>query len=169
MRGSLAIRNARPEDAARLTDLWIEFGEHYAAIDPEEFQTPTGDDLVDWTRSDISTERSDDELYAVAERDGTLVCYVRAQVVRPQDHAERHVLRTVGVTTLKIDGLMVTSKARRGGVATELVRYAEAWGANRGATESFVISYAHSSSAVPFYEKRMGYAAKTIGYWKRLG
>jgi GNAT superfamily N-acetyltransferase len=163
------LRNARPEDAPALTDLWVEFGAYYEAIDPQEFQTPTGDDLVDWMKSDITQDRSGgDELYGVAERDGAVVGYIRAQIFRPQEDAERHVLRTVGVTTVKIDALMVTETARRAGVATELVRHAEAWGASRGATESFVISYAHSVTAVPFYEERMGYTAKTTGYWKPL-
>jgi hypothetical protein len=34
---------------------------------------------------------------------------------------------------------------------------------------AFVVSYAHSPTSVPFYEDGMGYARKTIGFWKRLG
>jgi GNAT superfamily N-acetyltransferase len=164
----LVIRDVRTEDAPRLAELWIEFGAYYEEMDPVEFRTPRGDDLVDWMAHDISKGRSDDELYTVVERDGVVVGYLRAQISRPTDNAERHVLRTMGVTTLKIDGLMVTDSARRGGVATELMNHPEAWGEERGATEAFVISYGSSPTSVPFYETRMGYVPKTIGYWKPL-
>src|SRR3954451_22314013 len=162
------IRDVRPEEAARLAELWIEFGAYYEAIDPDEFQTPRGADLIEWMEDDISGDRSDDELWVVADRDGSPVGYIRAQLLRPQDHAERHVLRTVGVATLKVDGLMVTETGRRDGIATALMRHAEAWAAGRGATEASVISYAESPTATPFYERRMGYVAKTTGYWKSL-
>jgi len=164
----VVLRDARRDDAPRLTELWIEFGAYYEAIDPFEFQTPSRDGLVDWMADEISSERSDDELYVVAEMDGAVVGYVRAQVSRPQDQPERHVLRTMGVATLKVDALMVRHDARRKGIATELMAHVESWGASRGATEAFVISYATSPTSVPFYEARMGYAPKTTGYWKLL-
>jgi len=164
----VSLRPAGRDDASLLADLWVEFGRSYEAMDPFEFQTPSRDGLVEWMAEEISKERSEDELYVVAEMDGDAVGYVRAQILRPQDGAERHVLRSTRVTTLKIDGLMVMDRARRQGVATELVMHAESWGASRGATESFVISYATSPTSVPFYEVKMGYAPKTTGYWKML-
>jgi GNAT superfamily N-acetyltransferase len=166
---SLEFRAAQSEDADHLTGLWVEFGSYYEAIDPIEFQTPAGDDLVDWIKADIQRERSDDELWVVAEIDGRVVGYVRAQILRPEEGSQRHVLRTVGVTTMKVDGLMVTESERRTGVGSELMRLAEEWGAARGATESYVISYARSPTAVPFYEHRMQYKPQTTGYWKSLG
>ena len=166
---ALVIRDVGIKDTSSVTDLWVEFGAYYEAIDPVEFQTPRGHDLVQWIADGISKERSDDELYVVADLDGEVVGYLRAQIFRPEDGAERHVLRTAGETTLKIDGLMVGESARRVGVATGLVNHAEAWGRARGATEAFVISYGTSPTSVPFYERRMGYVPKTTGYWKGLG
>src|SRR3954453_21066287 len=69
------IRDVRPEDAARLAELWIEVGAYYEAIDPDEFQTPRGADLMEWMEDDISGDRSDDELWVVADRDGSPVGY----------------------------------------------------------------------------------------------
>jgi hypothetical protein len=48
------------------------------------------------------------------------------------------------------------------------MRAAESWAKERGATRSFLNTYAHSPSAVPFYEQAMGYAPNITGYWKQL-
>jgi GNAT superfamily N-acetyltransferase len=166
---TFVIRPAGREDAAQLADLWIEFGMYYEAIDPIQFQIPSSDGLVGWTEEMIARERTDDETWLVAEQDDRVIGYVQAQVLRPEEGAARHILRTTRVATVKIDSLIVTDDARRVGVGTELMRAVEAWGLERGATEAFVISYAHSPTSVPFYEQRMGYKQQTTGYWRPLG
>jgi GNAT superfamily N-acetyltransferase len=168
MAGSLDLRPAKRSDAAELAELWREFGEYYEDIDPRQFQTPAEDGLLAWITADLDRDRSLDELWLVAERNGTVVGYVRAQILRPDHDAPFHILRTVGTTTVKTDSSMVTDDERRSGVASELMAAVEEWGRERGATEAFVISYARSPTSVPFYEQRMGYRVQTTGYWKPL-
>lgn len=163
------IRAARPEDARGLARLWAEFGAYYERLDPVQFQTPSPDGLVEWFEDDLTRERSPDELWLIAARGSDLVGYARAQILRPSEDAGRHILKTVGVTTVKTDSLMVTDAERRQGTATALMQRVERWGIERGATEAFVISHAHSPTSVPFYEERMGYRPQTTGYWKPLG
>jgi len=170
MAATLTIRPAKLADAAQLVELWVEFGTYYEAIDPVQFQVPQREGLLEWMEHDMERERSPDELWLVADRGGDLVGYARAQILRPNDEdASRHILRTVGVTTVKTDSLMVTNSERRLGVGTALMERVEIWGRERGATEAFVISYAKSPTSVPFYEAKMGYQAQTTGYWKALG
>jgi GNAT superfamily N-acetyltransferase len=170
MAATLTIRPAGVADAAQLVELWVEFGSYYDAIDPVQFQIPQRDGLLEWMERDLQRERPADELWLVADRGGMLVGYVRAQILRPNDaDASRHILRTVGVTTVKTDSLMVTDSERRLGVATVLMESVEIWGQEREASEAFVISYAKSPTSVPFYEARMGYQTQTTGYWKALG
>jgi GNAT superfamily N-acetyltransferase len=166
---ALVIRPARDGDAAQLVELWIEFGTYYEALDPIQFQIPSADGLIEWTKAELLRERTRDETWLVAERSDQLLGFIWAQILRPDEGAARQILRTTGVTTLKVDALMVTDRERRGGVGTELMRAVEAWGVELGAIEAFVISYAHSPTSVPFYEKKMGYKSQTTGYWKPLG
>jgi hypothetical protein len=42
----MEIRGARPEDAEELAQIWLEFGRHYAALDPEEFRVPAEEGLA---------------------------------------------------------------------------------------------------------------------------
>jgi GNAT superfamily N-acetyltransferase len=48
------------------------------------------------------------------------------------------------------------------------MRTAESWAKERGATRAFLNTYARSPSAVPFYERAMGYSSDIVGYWKQL-
>jgi GNAT superfamily N-acetyltransferase len=77
-------------------------------------------------------------------------------------------MREGSETTLKIDAVMVSEGARRQRVGTALMEAAEDRGRKRGATRSVVISYAHGPTSVSFYEDRMSYTRKTIGFSKPL-
>jgi GNAT superfamily N-acetyltransferase len=65
--------------------------------------------------------------------------------------------------------LVVTGGERRKGIGKALMDAVERWARERGATVSFVVSYAHSPTSIPFHKEGMGYARKTVGFWKRLG
>jgi GNAT superfamily N-acetyltransferase len=164
----LVIRDARTDDASSLANALAEWGRSYADMDPAEFRVPETDGLVERFEEQLRAERDDDSLWLVAERAQQPVGYIQAQVWRPWQGAERQIMREVSETVLKIDAVMVSETARRTGVGTALMEAAEALGLDRGASQAVVISYAHSPTAVPFYEERMGYARKTIGFSKPL-
>jgi GNAT superfamily N-acetyltransferase len=104
----------------------------------------------------------------VAERDERFVGYVQARIDRPAEDADRQLLRDLREPVLKVTALLVVQDQRRLGVGTALMRAVEDWAKSRGATRAFLNTYAGSPTAVPFYEKRMGYWAKSLGFWKQL-
>ena len=166
MSGEFAIRPARAGDGASLADAWIEFGREYAVLDPVHFKVP--EEHEEWVESDLNTERSDDEVWLVAERDERFVGYVQAKIDRPAEDAGRQVLRDLGEPVLKVTALLVVEDQRRVGVGTALMGAIEEWAKRRGATRAFLTTYRGSPTAVPFYEKRMGYQPKSLGFWKQL-
>ena len=77
-------------------------------------------------------------------------------------------MREVADPILKVDSLMVLEDERGAGVATALMRAVEDWGIERGATRAVVIASLSSAAAVGFYENRMRYERKTVGFSKPL-
>jgi GNAT superfamily N-acetyltransferase len=164
--GEVTIRPARAGDGASLADAWIEFGREYAALDPVHFRVP--EDHEEWVESDLEVERGDDDLWLVAKRDERLVGYVQAKIDRPAEDADRQILRDLCEPILKVTALLVVEDQRRMGVGTALMRAVEDWAKSRGATRAFLNTYRGSPTAVPFYEKRMSYQPKSLGFWKQL-
>ena len=115
-----------------------------------------------------NTERSDDEVWVVAERDERFVGYVQAKIDRPAEDACRQILRDLGEPVLKVTALLVVEDQRRMGVGSALMRAVEVWAKSRGAARAFLNTYPGSPTAVPFYEKRMGYRPRSLGFWKQL-
>jgi GNAT superfamily N-acetyltransferase len=164
--GEVTIRRARAGDGASLADAWIEFGREYAGLDPVHFMVP--EEHEEWVESDLNTERSDDEAWLVAERDERVIGYVQAKIDRPAEDSDRQLLRDLREPILKVTALLVVEEQRRRGVGTALMRAVERWAKSRGATRAFLTTYRGSPTAVPFYEKRMGYRPKVLGFWKEL-
>ncbi|MGZ8629823.1 MAG: N-acetyltransferase family protein [Actinomycetota bacterium] len=168
MNDPYTIREARAEDAGELAALWREFGRDYADLDPVQFREPDEEGLEEWMEARIDQERDLDALWLVAESTGRLVGFAQGQIWRPADDAERQLMTDVGETVLKVDSVLVAGNWRRRGVATSLMRAVEAWSIDRGATRAVVVASSDSESALPFYERRMGYGRTSVGFWKRL-
>jgi GNAT superfamily N-acetyltransferase len=162
------IRAAEPDDAEGLAHLWTEFGRYYEDIDPVQFRAPGGKGLATWFHTRVEEGRTDDAIWLVAESEGQLVGFIHAQIWPPSEDANRQLIRDDGEFVLRVDSLVVTEGERRKGIGKTLMDAVERWAKERGASVSFVVSYAHSPTSVPFYEDGMGYARKTIGFWKRL-
>ena len=165
---AVVIRSSIAADAPRLAGAWLEFGRYYAALDPTMFRVPDDDGLEGWIRNAIGGPPDEDRLWLVAEIDGTVQGYVQAEIARPGPDARWELLADLRQSVLRVLALFVFEGDRREGIATELMRAAESWAKERGATRSFLNTYAHSPSAVPFYEQGMGYAHNITGYWKEL-
>jgi GNAT superfamily N-acetyltransferase len=164
----LIVRDAAREDAQALAEALLEWGRQYAELDPSAFRVPEAQGLAAKFEEQLLAEPDDDALWLVAERGNHLVGYIQAQVWRPSEGAEQQIMRDASDTILKIDALFVTDRERRAGVGAALMEAAESWGSERGATRAVVISYAHSPTALPFYEGKMRYERTTIGFSKPL-
>jgi GNAT superfamily N-acetyltransferase len=75
---------------------------------------------------------------------------------------------TSGECDLYVDSLGVGEAYRRRGVGARLMDAVEEWGRDRGAVRSVLTTYHASPLSVPFYERRMGYARRSIVFEKRL-
>jgi GNAT superfamily N-acetyltransferase len=165
---SLAVRPARPSDAADLARNWVDGARHYVALDADAFQVPPIDGLVTWFEELLQRPRNEDAVWLVAEVDGRVVGDVAARLERPTDDAPRQVLRDLGRVRLYVDALGVEAAYRRRGVGAQLMQSVEEWGRDRGAVRSVLTTYHASPLSVPFYEQGMGYERRSIVFEKRL-
>jgi GNAT superfamily N-acetyltransferase len=165
---SVVVRPARPGDAADLARNWLDVARHYAGLDADTFQVPAADGLVAWFEGLLARPRSDDAVWLVAQVDGRVVGDVAAHLERPAEDAERQLLRDLGRVRLYVDALGVEEAYRRRGVGARLMQAVEAWGRDKGAVRSVLTTYHDSPLSVPFYERRMGYARRSIVFEKPL-
>ena len=164
MADDLTIRPAAPNDAVHLAERWREFGGEYVELDPGQFRVPDEDGLAGWFETRLREDGGDDVLWLVAERRELVIGFLEAAIWRPDLEADRQLMRDVGELVLKIDSIMVQEAERGAGVGTALMEAAELWGRSRGATRAVVIAFGESPSAMPFYEDRMSYERKTVGF-----
>jgi GNAT superfamily N-acetyltransferase len=165
---SLAIRPARPSDAADLARNWMDAAQHFAELDADAFRVPPADGLVTWFEELLQRPRSGDTVWLVAEVDGRVVGSVSARLERPTEDAARQLLRDLGRVRLYVDALGVEEAYRRRGVGARLMQAVEEWGRDKGAVRSVLTTYHASPLSVPFYEQRMGYDRRSIVFEKRL-
>jgi GNAT superfamily N-acetyltransferase len=162
------VRPARPGDGVDLARGWLEGSRYYTALDPERFQMPAAEGLAEWFEELLARERSEDELWLVAEVDGVVVGTINAVLQRPIDTASRQVLRSLGSIRLFVEALGVEAAYQRRGIATRLMRAAEQWGRDHGAVLVSLDTWTGSPLSIPFYERRMGYHRASIVFEKRL-
>ena len=164
---SVVVRPARPNDAD-LARNWVDVARHFVGLDADAFQMPAADGLVGWFEELLRRPRSEDAVWLVAEVDGRVVGDVGARLERPAEDAARQLLRDLGRVRLYVDALGVGEAYRRRGVGARLMQAVEAWGRDRGAVRCVLTTYHASPLSVPFYERRMGYARRSIIFEKRL-
>ena len=70
MEAGILVRKARPDDGAKLAQIWLEFGMEYAAVDTFAFQIPEAEGLREWLERGLAEAVSDRKLTLVAEVDG---------------------------------------------------------------------------------------------------
>jgi GNAT superfamily N-acetyltransferase len=165
---AVVVRSPIAADAPRLAEAWMEFGRYYVSLDPAMFRIPENEGLEGWIRTAILGPPDEDRLWLVAEVDDAVQGYVQAEISRPGPDARWELLADLQESVLRVLALFVFEGDRREGIATELMRAAESWAKERGATRAFLNTFARSPSAVPFYEQGMGYLPNIIGYWKQL-
>jgi GNAT superfamily N-acetyltransferase len=164
----LVVRPARTSDAAEVARTWTEVAHHYVEFDPDAYQVPSTDGLVEFFEELLGRPRSEDSVWLVAEIDGQVIGDISAHLERPAKDAERQMVRYLGETRVYVDALAVAEASRREGVGTRLMQAIEQWGRDQGAVRVMLDTHAGSPLSVPFYEQRMGYRRRSIVFEKRL-
>jgi GNAT superfamily N-acetyltransferase len=161
------IRDSRPGDGEALAAMWLEEGRYYAALDPDAFQAPTEDGLVEWIEKGLARPREGSR-ELVAELDGQVAGYVLVRIEPAADPERRQYVREIGKTRAVIDALGTAEAFQRRGVATALVEAAEAWAREQGATLVWTWTYIDSPLSIPFWERRMHYRRRSVKLQKPL-
>lgn len=163
----MEIRDSRPGDGEALAAMWLEEGRYYADLDPDAFQAPTEDGLVEWFEKGLARPR-EGVRDLVAELDGQVVGYVLVRIEPAADPEGRQYVREIGETRAVIDALGTAEAFQRQGVATALVEAAEAWAREQGATLVWTWTYIDSPLSIPFWERRMRYRRRSVKLQKPL-
>jgi GNAT superfamily N-acetyltransferase len=163
------VREARREDAPAMARAWCDAGRFYVEISPSDFQVPDEEGLVDWLECGIEAMESDRDLaLLVAEVGDGVAGWVSARLVTPASDAQWQLQREYGTTRLIVDAVAVAEEHRGAGVGLELVRAAEEWGRDRGATVAVADGNCASGVVPRFYEARLGYRRRSVSLRKPL-
>jgi hypothetical protein len=84
----MEIREARPKDAEGLAQIWLEFGRHYAELDPDEFRVPAQEGLAGWIEGRTRMMNANVKRL-VAEIDGHVAGFAVGTIIEPAKDAER--------------------------------------------------------------------------------
>lgn len=164
----IRIRQARPGDGDDMARGWVDAGKLYASFDPEAFQVPAATGLGAWFEEFLTAPHSEAEVTFVAEIEGRVVGFVEASFQPPFETASRQILRELVHPRLVVGALVVEEAFRHQGVGTLLMDAAETWGRDNGAVTASVETYFASPISMPFYESRMGYGRRSVGFRKPL-
>ena len=107
-------------------------------------------------------------LRLVAEADGDVVGALAARLVPAHQPATRNATSDAGELSLRIDYLATIAARRRQGIGTLLVKAAEDWGRQSGATIAETTVCDNSPLSVPFWEERMGYDGGSVSLRRAL-
>lgn len=160
----LTIREATPDDAARIARAYLESAEHHARLDPERYAVPAVEAIV--ARYALGRQHApatdEDRITLLADLDGDVVGFVDARLDRSPDAMHREMVYC------HIVEIAVVEAQRGQGVGERLLGAAEDWGRERGATFASLEYLAANTRAGTFYERRMGYRVAAITAIKRL-
>lgn len=162
------VRQAKPGDGPGIARCWEDAGRHYIEVDPSRYQVPEEAGLAEWFEHSIARAEPDRAVFVAEVDDASIGGFLHARLEGPVPEPWRQLQRDFARTRVYIDAIAVAQPLRRHGVGEKLMAAAEAWARGRGAAVAFVDSFVAGPSAVPFYERRMGYERRSIRFEKRL-
>lgn len=146
------IRNATPEDAVSLADIYLESARYHAALDPKRYWVPDSGRVTGQFADDLRAGRA---IALGARRDGVDAGFVTITVVAPSDRASMVRPRVIADI-----GLAVRAEFRRQGIGRVLMLAAEAWAAASQVAEMTLDCHASNEAAIGLY-RSLGY--ETMG------
>jgi ribosomal protein S18 acetylase RimI-like enzyme len=147
--GPVTIRPRSPADLDAIVTLALETLRWHAEQWTDLRPPPTAESL----RSSYAQVSEDDGGYFhLAECDGAVVGFLSARVTpQPEGGMERH-----DGPVVWISDVVVTVRARRAGVASQLMTHLETWAQERGAATITLHVHAGNEAALALYQ-RLGY------------
>lgn len=142
------VRPATSEDLPALQELFRQIGEQHAAAEPTFFRTPDPPLPPDYF---VSLLADPEAAFLVAECDGVVAGALAMSLRRTPDRA----ILVPGITA-HVSDLVVDAGKRRRGIGRALLRAAEAWAKENGATEMRLNVWEFNQGAQRFYEA-LGY------------
>ncbi len=146
------IRTATEADLDHISALADEVAALHSDNEPEVFAGPNASRDREFWLSCITQREA---TVTVATNDGTIVGFVTARVTSinaPTFLKERAICR--------IGTIVVSSRAQRQGIGTELIRSVEAWAKSKSAVETRLEVFAFNRRALSFYAS-LGYAVRS--------
>ncbi len=157
---SLEIRLATMHDYDALCALWTEGDEHHIAPLAPFFRRSAGPPR---SREFVAGILADENAALfIAERDGAAVGFLHLYLRQTPDMP-----MIVPRTFVMVDSIVVARKARRSGVGTALMAWAEHWAREKGANQLELSVWEFNERARTLYE-RLGYRTITRRMWKSL-
>lgn len=165
--GKIRLRKVRDSDAEDLATAWRDQSQVYAELDPDVFSVPDAEGLGPWLVDGLAAQADPDRrLVLVADVEGQAAGFLIAAVVPPHPAAHRQSQRDLSQARVQIEALAVQRAYWRRGVGSRLLRAAEDWARNRGATMISAQAFVRGPAG-PFLDAR-GYAPQATMYGKRL-
>ena len=109
-----------------------------------------------------------DTFMQVAEDEGEVIGHVWAALRLADGDAGREMIRDASLLRLTVHWLGVAATHRRRGVASRLLQSADTWGIAQGARAAGFSAFIGASTAISFYEQRMGYRRQAVHLHKPL-
>jgi ribosomal protein S18 acetylase RimI-like enzyme len=156
----MTIRPARPEDAEGITRVYMQSAEHHAQLDPGRYFVPSADAIRTRYRDGLQHAGAD-AITIVAELDERIAGFIDARLDRSPDPMHRD------LAYCHIIDIAVAESHRHQGIGTQLMRAAENWGREQGATLASLEYLVGNTRAAASYQ-RIGYSTAAIIAIKRL-
>lgn len=162
------IRSPRAEDADGLARAARDLAEQYAALEPDRFQIPDHDALVERFHEVLARPPRGDVVWLVAEVDGEAVAEAIAELLEPLSNAAVQPQSDLGRRRVYLGYLAVQQSFRSAGIGGRLLEAVEAWAREQGAELIATDTNLRSNvGAVEFYE-RHGYERQAVVLRKSL-
>jgi ribosomal protein S18 acetylase RimI-like enzyme len=157
---AMTTRPSRPEDAEGITRVYMESAEHHAGLDLGRYFVPSAEAIRTRYR-DGRQHAGTEAITIVAELDGEIVGFIDARLDRSPDPMHRD------LAYCHIIDIAVAESHRQQGIGAQLMRAAEDWGREQGATLASLEYLVGNTRAAASYQ-RIGYSIAAIIAIKRL-